>query len=198
MMVVGEAGNCREAIETATREQPDVILLDLDLGMDYGLDVLPELFTAVKQARILVLTASRDPIVHHWAVRQGAMGLVVKDKAADVLIKAIEKVYEGEIWLDRALISQVLSELRSDRTDNPDRANIKTLTEREREVVALIGAGLKNKQIAERLFISEATVRHHITSIFDKLGITDRLALAIFAYRYGLARVPDSLPSEHG
>ncbi|MBV9787154.1 MAG: response regulator transcription factor [Chloroflexi bacterium] len=191
--VVGEAATTGEALTVAAQAQPDIILLDLDLGGDSGLDILPELFTTAKQARVLMLTGVRDPEEHHRAVRLGAMGVVVKEKAADDLLKAIEKVHAGEVWLDGALMARVLG--RSGPVGemtpvNPETARINSLTEREREVIALICEGLQNKLIGERLFISETTVRHHLTSIFDKLGVTNRLELVIYAYRHGLAKLP--------
>ena len=193
LQVVGEASTTGEALTVAGQVQPDIILLDLDLGGDSGLDILPELFTTAKQARVLMLTGVRDPEEHHRAVRLGAMGVVVKEKAADDLLKAIEKVHAGEVWLDGALMARVLG--RSGPVGeitpvNPETARINSLTEREREVIALICEGLQNKLIGERLFISETTVRHHLTSIFDKLGVTNRLELVIYAYRHGLAKLP--------
>lgn len=193
LQVVGEAATTDEALTVAAQSQPDIILLDLDLGGDSGLDILPELFTTAKQARVLMLTGVRDPEEHHRAVRLGAMGVVVKEKAADDLLKAIEKVHAGEVWLDGALMARVLGRSRpvgEVMPVNPETARITSLTEREREVIALICEGLQNKLIGERLFISETTVRHHLTSIFDKLGVSNRLELVIYAYRHGLAKLP--------
>src|SRR5207247_2084469 len=104
------------------------------------------------------------------------------------LVKAIEKVYDGEVWLDRSMIASVLN-TRARGDMSPEQSlyatQIATLTEREREVIQLIGEGLRNKEIAERLVISEATVRNHLTSIFAKIGVNDRFELVVFAYRYG-------------
>jgi DNA-binding NarL/FixJ family response regulator len=122
------------------------------------------------------------------------MGLVLKDKATEVLIKAIERVHAGEVWLDRSLTASVLSELSlaETRKSNPEADKVATLTGREREIVELVSQGLKNKQIAERLFISEATVRNHLTSILSKLDLSDRFELALYAYRHHLAKPPVS------
>jgi DNA-binding NarL/FixJ family response regulator len=192
--VAGEAADPAEALSITTREQPDVILLDLDMGGDSGLDLLPKLLSAAEGARVIILTGVRDPGEHYRAMRLGASGLVLKEKAAEVVIKAIEKVHAGELWFDRSMMGSVIAEIARDngpkKKSDPETAKIATLTEREREVVALIGEGLKNKQIASRLFISETTVRHHLTSIFDKLGTSDRLELVIYAYRHGLATPP--------
>ena len=191
--VVGEAGNKDEGLKLAASEQPDIILLDIDLGDDSGLDLIPDLQTAAGQARIIMLTGVRDPEVHQRAVSLGAMGVVRKEKAIEVLIGAIERVHAGEAWLDPALMAKVLTDMsgasRRKKTD-PEAARISTLTKREREVLTLISEGLKNKEIAERLFISEWTVRHHVTSIFSKLGVSDRVELILYAYRQGLADPP--------
>ncbi|MFY9556813.1 MAG: response regulator transcription factor [Blastocatellia bacterium] len=193
MVVIGEAGNRVDALTIAAREQPDIILLDLDIGGESGLDFLSELLAAAAKARVLVLTGVRDTEAHRRAVHLGAMGLVLKDKATEVLIKAIQKVHAGEVWLDRSLTASVLSEItRADqrKKDDPDAAKISSLTEREREIVGLVCQGLKNRQIGDQLFISEATVRNHLTSILSKLELSDRFELALFSYRHHLAIPP--------
>lgn len=193
MVVVGEAGTRRDALAIAASERPDIILLDLDMGAENGLDFLRELLAAADKARVVILTGVRDPEAHRRAVHLGAMGLVLKDKAAEVLVKAIEKVHAGEVWLDRTLTASVLSELseaKKNRAASEDSERIASLTDRELEVVGLACQGLKNKQIAERLFISEATVRNHLTSILGKLELSDRFELALFAYRHHLAKPP--------
>lgn len=191
--ICGDVGNCPDALEAAERLQPDIILLDIDLDGENALTCVPTLLKSAPAARVLVLTGTGDSNVHAQALKVGAMGLVLKEKAAEVLLKAIEKVHQGEVWFDRTIMGSVLSEMsRGGRqaSANPEEARIASLTDREREVVNLIGEGLKNKQIAERLFISNTTVRHHLTSIFDKLGVTDRLELVIYAYRHNLAKPP--------
>lgn len=191
--VCADVGNCPEAVEAAERLQPDLILLDIDLNGESGLACVPELLGSAPAARVLVLTGASESNVHAQALKVGAMGLVLKEKAAEVLLKAIGKVNQGEVWFDRSVMGSVLSDMsRGGRraSVNPEEANIASLTDREREVISLIGEGLKNKQIAQRLFISETTVRHHLTSIFDKLGVSDRLELVIYAYRHNLAKAP--------
>lgn len=191
--VVGEAANHADALAVAVREQPDIILLDLDLGGESSLDCLPELLTVASEARVLILTGVRDPELHRHAVYLGAMGLVLKEKATEVLLQAIEKVRTGEVWLEGAMIASVLREVvhaREARQADPEAAKIAALTERERQVITLVGQGLRNKQVAERLCISETTVRHHLTAIFAKLKVADRLELVIYAYRHGLAGLP--------
>ncbi len=220
--VVGEAGNKTEAISVASHEQPDIILLDLNLGQESGLDFLPELRSTAPEANVLILTGENDPQLHHEAVSLGAKGLIRKTGTSEALIEAIRKVYLGEVCFEGTLMARLLNEMWqmraakqaeaetpfSNHTVEPERqtiqngsamtteslaieaAKIATLTEREREIVVLIGEGLKNKQIADRLFISEVTVRHHLSSIFSKLEVADRFELAIYAFRHRLAKLP--------
>lgn len=191
--VAGEAGGGAEALALAARERPAIILLDLDLGDESGLDLLPGLHAAAPEARVVVITGMRDPALHRRAVSLGALGMVHKEQAPESLVKAVRKVHAGEVWLDPSVTAQVLSELvRPPRAQpiGPEEAKIATLTDREREIVALIGAGLKNREIAARLFLSESTVRHHLTSIFGKLEVEGRSELIVYAYRRGLARPP--------
>lgn len=228
LTVAGEAATCPDAVALAAREQPDIILLDLDLGTTHGLDCLPELLAVAPHARVLILTGVYDLDIHHQAVGRGAVGIVRKMEAADILVKAIRKVFAGEVWLDGALMARVLNDLWRVRTGQPlemaaimghavaapirlsppqrevvemwshqvepptpdEAARIAQLTEREREVIGLIGEGLRNQQIADRLSISVITVRHHLSSIFSKLDVGDRFELAIYAYRHGLAKLP--------
>jgi two-component system, NarL family, nitrate/nitrite response regulator NarL len=193
LTMVGEAGSRKDAMVIVKQEQPDVILLDIDLGGENGLDLITDLLEAKSDARIVVLTGVRDPQVQQRAVSMGAMGLVQKDRAFDVLVGAIERVNAGEAWLDPSLMARVLTEMSGasrNKAPDPEAAKIATLTDREREVLTLIGQGLKNKEIADALFISEWTVRHHITSIFGKLEVSDRVELILYAYKRGLADPP--------
>jgi two-component system, NarL family, nitrate/nitrite response regulator NarL len=190
LTVVGEAATYSDARAAGLREA-DIILLDSDLDGTATPDFLHEMVASAKPARLLVLTGTADLEAHYCAMRMGAMGLVLKKRPADVLVKAIEKVYAGEVWLDRSAVARVLRGVSNGSgSEDADGARIASLTERERDVVAVIGEGLKNKQIAERLFISETTVRHHLSSIFEKLGVSDRLELLVYAYRHKLAKPP--------
>jgi len=186
LSVVGEADDAATALRLVAVERPDVILLDLDLKGHSGGDLIPDLRAGRPQAKILILTGLRDAEAHRRAIQLGAVGLVRKEVAAEVLVKAIEKVHAGEVWLDRALTASVLGALApAGRVlpQDPEAARIAALSRRECEVVALIAEGLSNRLIAGRMGISETTVRHHLTSIFAKLGVTDRLELLVYAYR---------------
>jgi DNA-binding NarL/FixJ family response regulator len=153
LRVIGEAATREEALALVAAKQPDIILLDLDLGEDSDLKMIPELAESAPESRIIALT--------------------------------------GSAWLDRSMMGQVLSDIVAPKTKkDPEMDRIATLTDREREVVGLVGEGLKSKDVAERLFISETTVRHHLTSIFSKLEVSDRVELMLFSYRNGLAKAP--------
>jgi two-component system nitrate/nitrite response regulator NarL len=182
-LIVSEAGTASDALKLEV--ECDVILLDLDLGEENGLDFIAPLLKRHPGAKILILTGSRAPVVGSLAIAAGAMGIVMKDHAPEALLKAIECVHRGEFWMDRTLTASILHGFRdapSPKVD-PEKAKIALLTPRESEVIALIGEGLKNREIAARLFLSETTVRHHLTSIFSKLDVSDRLELVIYAYR---------------
>ena len=189
LRVVGEADSCTDAL-VARSSDIDVILLDADLERD--LEGVAELLAATEGARLLLLASHLDPELQHRAVGLGAMGVFSKQKPLEVLLKAIEKVHAGEAWFDRAAIASVLSALRhpQSKQDQAEADKIAQLTRRERELIPLVAEGLKNKQIADRLFISEVTVRHHLTRIFQKLEVGDRLELMLYAFRHGLAKPP--------
>src|SRR5512136_2387533 len=166
MKIIGEATTPADALAVASREKPEIIILDLCLGAEDGTDIIPELLRITEESRIIVLTGVRDEEALKRASRLGAMGVIAKDAPADMLIKAIERVHAGELWLNRRLTAALVAELRrpgDESNGNGEKKLIAQLSNRERDIVSLIGEGLKNKQIAARLYISETTVRHHIT-----------------------------------
>ena len=194
LKVVGNASNCADALIMAAREKPDIVLLDIDLNDHDAFDFFRDLRPLVPGARILILTGKPDSEVHDRAVLLGAVGIVLEENAPETLFKAIKRVCAGEVWLDRSAIGRVFAQMSNSipkgKKMDPEAAKVASLTDREREVIALIGEGLRNKGIADRLFISEATVRHHLTSIYGKIDVSDRLKLIIFAYRHNLAQPP--------
>lgn len=192
MTIVADA-NRSNAVEIINRQRPDIVLLDLQVSGLIGLDLIRAALDSTSHARVLVLTDELDLEAHRRAVHKGAMGLVLKDRASEVLIKAIEKVHDGEVWLDRSLMASVLSERSREappHTPDPNASRIASLTARELQVLELVCQGLKNKHIADRLFICESTVRNHLTSILAKLELSDRFELALYAYRQHLATPP--------
>ena len=191
--VVGEAARLDEAVSLAAERQPGVILLDLDSEIDPV--ALVEDLLSVPGNRVIGLTDRARAVEHARLLEIGAVGLVFKNDAPEILEKAITKVHAGEVWLDRASTAELLGRMaRRRRADDVEGAKIDALTKREHEVIALVGEGLKNAAIAERLFISEATVRNHLTSIFDKLDLSDRFELAVYAFRHGLVQPPQHVP----
>jgi DNA-binding NarL/FixJ family response regulator len=186
--VVGEAADRGEAFDMAKATRPDVLLVDLQLDKVSALDFLEELMSA-SGARTIVVTGSSNDDEIHRSIQAGATGLVFKHEDPDVLIRAIRKVHAGEAWLSRSLMTSALTRLRATRTTSPpdpESLKIATLTTREREIVALVATGLGRQGIAEKLCVSEGTVRNHLTSIFGKLELSNQLGLVFYAQRHGL------------
>jgi two-component system nitrate/nitrite response regulator NarL len=189
--IVAEVGSIDDALACAEQHAIDIMLLDIDLQGANALDRLPELQHRMPAARIIVLTGSREEELHQRAFRMGVLGLVQKSEPADTLIQAIKTVANGEAWLDRAMMARLLTGGFNEPGRppiNPEAAKIASLTDREREVIQLICEGLPNQATSARLSISEATVRHHLSSIFEKLGVSSRLELVVYAYRHELAK----------
>lgn len=190
MTVIGTAADISEALVVAQREQPDIILLDIDLNGVNSLDSMP-LLREVTSAFVLILTGVRDQETHDRAVLSGARGVVQKEAPAELILKAIRKVYEGEIWLDRAATARVFSKLldHSSTPVSPEVAKIASLTLREREIIDVIiqQGHSTNKQIAGHLNMSEHTLRNHLSSIYSKLEVENRLELAMYAVKHHIS-----------
>jgi DNA-binding NarL/FixJ family response regulator len=193
LQVVGETGSASEALQLSRELEPDVILLELNLDGNLNTEIINQLTEAPSRSRIILVTGINENQIHQHAIQKGAMGVVRKTEPGSVLLKAIEKVHAGEVWIDRAMMADVLTNLwrtQDDDAGDYDKEKIAQLSKREREIIRLIGQGLKNRQIADKLSISEITVRHHLSSVYDKLGVSDRLELTIFAYQNDLAELP--------
>ena len=192
--VVGEAADGREVIELVTHLDPDVLLLDLRMPNLDGLSALQTLQQTNRRTRIIVLTASEDKNEFVQAMKLGCSGIVLKQTAPDLIVKSIRKVHSGEIWLDSHTTAAVMRQFAapgSEGSGSSMSASGKTrerspLSTREREIVTLVAQGYKNKEMAEKMFISEQTVKNHLHNIFDKLGVSDRLELALYAIHKGL------------
>jgi DNA-binding NarL/FixJ family response regulator len=201
MAVVGMARTCSEAVATAAQLAPDVILLDLDLHGVCMIDFLPELL-ANGLSRALVLTAERHTDTLDLAVRRGTRGILHKEVSAEQVVKAIEKIHRGELWFDAETMGRVFGQLLGSRTapkPDPELERHATLTARERAIVcaAVEHSGSANHVVAERLFISEHTLRNHLTSIYRKLNVTSRLEMYVYAIRHGLVQ-PDAARQRPG
>ena len=191
--VVAQASDGRQVLEVLQQLEPDILLLDLKMpGMD-GLATLQRLQAMKNKTRVIVLTASDDKNEFVQAMKLGTSGIVLKQTATDLLIKSIRKVHDGEIWLDSHTTAEVIRRFVSaDETAPiahpaaPRERERSPLSQREREIVALVAQGFKNKEMAEKMFISEQTVKNHLHNIFDKLGVSDRLELALYAIHNNL------------
>lgn len=185
MRVVGKAENCEELFSKLPAAKPDVILLDLDLGGTSSLGCLEKL-KAWQFARVLILTGSSDPAVHQHAVVHGARGVVHKQVAADVLLRAIENVHRGEIWLDQVTLGRVMTTLANGGKKSVETRKLELLTNKERQIVSTVAdeKSAPIKAIAGKLFMSEHTLHNHLTAIYDKLQVRGRMELYLYAVRH--------------
>ena len=188
--IVGEARNGAECIKKLGELKPDILLLDLRMPDKNGLAVLEELDFNTLPTRVIVLTAAEDDRDVVRAMRLGARGVVLKESAIDLLVKSIHRVHAGEIWLDGHMTAEVINAF-SASSKSSARNEKPLLSDREMEVVQLVAQGFHNKEIGKKLFISEQTVKNHLHNIFDKLGVSDRLELALYAIHHRLIDKPD-------
>lgn len=192
--VVGEASDGRQAIDQVVQKDPDIVLLDLRMPQLDGLAALQAIQAANKRCKVIVLTASEDKNEFVQAMKLGCQGIVLKQTAPELIIKSIRKVNSGEIWLDSHTTAAVMRQFAAPGSDLGGSSGSplakarerSPLSTREREIVALVAQGYKNKEMAEKMFISEQTVKNHLHNIFDKLGVSDRLELALYAIHKGL------------
>jgi two-component system nitrate/nitrite response regulator NarL len=188
--VVGEACDGIEAGNLVRQLKPEILLLDLAMPRLQGLDALRELSSGPDSAavRVILLTAAAEKHQIVEALQLGARGVVLKDSATQILLKSIRAVMNGEYWVGRESVSNLVQYLRSlvDSSTVESRKKKFGLTPRELEIISAVVAGFANKEIAEHFKISEDTVKHHLSNIFDKLGVSTRLELALFAVNQSL------------
>jgi DNA-binding NarL/FixJ family response regulator len=191
--VVGEACDGVEAVTMVRQLKPEILLLDLAMPRRPGLEALREMSTDATSVRVILLTAAaeKDQIVE--ALQLGARGVVLKDSATQILLQSIRAVMNGEYWVGRESVSNLVQYLRGlVGSSNTARQRRYGLTPRELEIVSAVVAGYANKEIAEHFKISEDTVKHHLSNIFDKVGVSTRLELALFAVNQALPFKPIS------
>ena len=192
LKVIGEASDGAEAVKLARQLKPDILLLDLAMPRHPGLEALRDLSTGSVpgggSVRVILLTAAAEKNQIVEALQLGARGVVLKDSATQLLLKAIHTVMAGEYWVGRESVSNLVQYLRTLVQSSGEEARQKKfgLTPRELEIVSTVVAGYSNKEIAEYFKISEDTVKHHLSNIFDKLGVSTRLELALFAVNQSL------------
>jgi two-component system nitrate/nitrite response regulator NarL len=197
VQVVGEAQDGPEAIEKTLELSPDVVITDLRMANSEGLSVLRTLHTRAPQAKVILFTASENKDDFIEAMKLGCCGILPKDAPPSMILKSIQKVQAGEIWLDSNTTAAVIRQFAapmdtgiSQVTSNSKPRERAQLSQREREIIVLIAQGYKNKEIAEKMFITEQTVKNHLHNVFDKLGVSDRLELALYAIHNSLHLKP--------
>jgi two-component system, NarL family, nitrate/nitrite response regulator NarL len=183
--VVGEAENGDEAVKLVTAKRPDVLMIDARIAGMTGMAVLRELAKTATDCRVVVLNASLDRTQVLEALRLGARGLVTKHTTVALMLKCIRTVMAGQYWIGRESVSDLIGCLMPRRSGAeaarlPEKSE---LTRRELQIIGAVVAGYTNKDIAARLSLSEHTVKHHLSSIFDKLGVTNRLEVALLALK---------------
>jgi two-component system nitrate/nitrite response regulator NarL len=190
MEIVATATSCALVCTLAERLLPDVVVIDPEHGCDNVGEIIPTL-VADHGVRVLMLVGQRDQSIRESFVLRGASGVVQKDEAPETLLKAIEKVHCGELWLDRSTTGKLFVEIarrKNGASANPEQIRIATLTQREHDVVRKLVTkpGADNKSLATSLHIGEHTLRNHLSRIYDKLGVPNRVELYVFATRNGL------------
>jgi two-component system, NarL family, nitrate/nitrite response regulator NarL len=198
LRIVGEAAGGDETVRVVRQLNPQLLLLDLSMPKGSGLEVLRELSELGAQTRIIVLAAAIEKDQVAEALQLGARGIVLKHSAIQILLKSIHCVNDGQYWVDHESVSDLIQAFRQ-MGPSPHASRARQdlgLTSREKQVIALIAAGYTNKDLARKLDISEHTVKHHLTNIFDKLGVSNRLELVLYAIDHQL--VDGAYPAEGG
>jgi DNA-binding NarL/FixJ family response regulator len=183
--VIGTAADGAEAVELANKELPDLVLMDLKMPVMNGVEATRLIRMQHPEVKVLVLTTYDDDEWVFDAIRAGASGYLLKDTPREEVVKAIKGTVEGKSYVDPSVAGKVIRQV-SNRQIEPTTLITDRLTERELEVLRLIAKALNNSDIAHRLFLSEGTVRNHVSAILAKLGVADRTQAAVLAIQHGL------------
>lgn len=187
--VVSLVANGEDVIKDAQRYKPDVILLDINMPKMSGLDALRRLKDIGIDSRIIMLTIHDAREYLYETIKIGASGYVLKDADSDTLLKAIRDVHKGKSYIQPSLSELLVKDINSKDEKSKESLLIESLTKREYEVLTLIAEGMNNRDIAEKLFISEKTVKNHVSNIFKKIDVTDRVQAAIFTFRNNIKKI---------
>jgi DNA-binding NarL/FixJ family response regulator len=196
MAVLDIAASPNELLQSVKNDAPDVVLICLMDSEGSNVSVISELFECAPNSKVVLLASPDSQLDQPAALKLGVTGIVGTNQSPRMLIRAIRQVSEGEIWLNQKLVEQLLGEslhTQNGRSNGNGYQKLHELTNRELEVIAMVGRGMNNKDISSMLFISEATVRHHLSSIYSKLHVEDRLNLAIYAYQHKIVVPPASV-----
>jgi len=190
--VVGEACNGTEAVEMARRERPDVVLMDLSMPVVDGIEAIARIRAEETETTIVILTTYADDELIRRGLRAGALSYLLKDTDRRTLVDTIRAAARGETLLKPEILGRLVASEESRRSASSSAAGTVELTEREREVLAAAASGERSKEIADRLSISERTVKAHLTNLYNKLGVDSRAAAVAAAARRGLLDSPKS------
>jgi DNA-binding NarL/FixJ family response regulator len=179
--VIAGFADGKTAVDHYLEVQPDVVILDINMPVLNGLEALEQIKALDCNARVIMLTIHQDRHYLLKALELGAMGYILKDAEAAVLVDAVRSVHIGQTYIQPSMASELVNEYK--RIKNGTEAHQKLLTDREVEVLKLLSRGMLNKEIANVLYISEKTVKNHISSIFRKLGVQDRTQAAVYAIK---------------
>lgn len=190
--VVGEACSCQEARQLFTMRQPCLVIMDISLGKESGLDLAREFITLAPETGILMYTMHTDVDMVTKAFQSGVRGYVAKASSVEKVLLALDAVFQGKRYVDDNLMGGLLDKLNTAHAQDTDnRDHHESLTPRELEVLSLVANGMSSKDISQRLFISPKTVENHRTSIMSKLGLSNAVDMARYAIRHGLSHLDD-------
>ncbi len=186
MVVIAQASNGNEAVQLAKECKPDIILMDINMPGANGLQAIKEIKQEKLDSRVIVLTIHEDREYLFKTLQMGAEGYVLKDAEPSVLIEAIRNVYAGQSYIQPNMTMELVKEFNRVTLHEKEKHDDNNLTSREIEVLELIAEGMINKEIAKKLYISEKTVKNHVSNIFRKLNVSDRTQAAIYAFKHNI------------
>lgn len=179
LVILGEGKNGREALDLIKASTPDIVLLDINMPIMDGIETLKKIKEYSKDTKVVMLTVENDRRTINEAIDIGADAYVLKESAGSEITNAIRLVYSGEKYIDKALVKVIFSDIKNNF--NREKNILDTLTDRELNILFEISTGLRNKEIAEKLFLSEKTIKNYVTNVFRKIGVEDRVQATIFA-----------------